>query len=387
MPSRKVSVPHRLQDFKKDPADDDDESPQKKCLSKEHRQVGKTQDLNHHHQGAPHPSAVDIPKAQKHASIASNTVEATIRNLRPGRLQRQSFSLQDITNRSNKITTKPAKMTVSEAQIPTVNAEHLSQAYPMPEANASTAERRSTRNSAPNARPPWADPQSENFDIIRWLKTVEYHPVDTLSQKPPPSYSYLDVQGRLKHPQKYATRASPKVEMISEHPRLAYHRKNGTDTPEIHAYYKNMPRDRVAPIAGIPPPNRRKSAVRGTQVEHKKSLPTSPLFPSLRKSQIAKLIVTDDEQEEGFYSRPSVKIVMPDHIKAILVDDWENVTKNQLLVPIPAEKPVETILNDYLEFETPRRVKGSAQMDILEEVIAGLKEYFERCLGRILLYR
>lgn len=78
---------------------------------------------------------------------------------------------------------------------------------------------------------------------------------------------------------------------------------------------------------------------------------------------------------------------MPDHIKAILVDDWENVTKSQLLVPLPAEKPVEVILNDYLAYEKPRRMEGSPQMDILEEVIAGLKEYFERCLGRILLYR
>ena len=69
------------------------------------------------------------------------------------------------------------------------------------------------------------------------------------------------------------------------------------------------------------------------------------------------------------------------------MDDWENVTKNQQLVPIPAAKPVTLILNEYLEHEKKSRIPGSAQADILEEVIAGLKEYFNKCLGRILLYR
>jgi len=71
----------------------------------------------------------------------------------------------------------------------------------------------------------------------------------------------------------------------------------------------------------------------------------------------------------------------------MLVDDWENVTKNLQLVPLPAAKPVNVILSDYLTFEKPGRTPGSAHADILDEVVAGLKEYFDKCLGRILLYR
>lgn len=92
-------------------------------------------------------------------------------------------------------------------------------------------------------------------------------------------------------------------------------------------------------------------------------------------------------QEESFHSRPSIKLVLPDHIKGFLVDDWENVTKNNQLVHIPHPKPVETILQDYLAAEKPNREEDSTQMDILEETIAGLREYFDRALGRILLYR
>ncbi|KAH8599130.1 MRG-domain-containing protein [Bisporella sp. PMI_857] len=95
----------------------------------------------------------------------------------------------------------------------------------------------------------------------------------------------------------------------------------------------------------------------------------------------------DLESEEAFLHRPSVKIPIPDHIKAMLVDDWENVTKNLQLVPLPHPHPVKEILDDYLEYEKPRREKGSAQADLLDEVVAGLLEYFDKCLGRILLYR
>lgn len=93
------------------------------------------------------------------------------------------------------------------------------------------------------------------------------------------------------------------------------------------------------------------------------------------------------EQEDSFHNRPSIRLVMPDLLKAILVDDWEHVTKDQQLVPIPHEHPVDKLLKDYLEDEKAKREEGSTQMDVLEEIIAGLREYFDRTLGRILLYR
>lgn len=93
------------------------------------------------------------------------------------------------------------------------------------------------------------------------------------------------------------------------------------------------------------------------------------------------------DQEDNFHNRPSIKLPVPDHVKALLVDDWENVTKNQQLVPLPHVHSVDEILNDYLAHEKPNRPEGSASLDILEETIAGLREYFDKCLGRILLYR
>lgn len=99
---------------------------------------------------------------------------------------------------------------------------------------------------------------------------------------------------------------------------------------------------------------------------------------------------TNDQcaQEESFHSRPSIKLVLPDHLKGFLVDDWENVTKNGQLVELPHNKAtVDQILKDYVEYEKQHRQEGSTHMDILVETTEGIREYFDKALARILLYR
>ena len=79
--------------------------------------------------------------------------------------------------------------------------------------------------------------------------------------------------------------------------------------------------------------------------------------------------------------------MIPESLKTILVDDWEKVTKDSKLAPVPSQTPISQFLNDYQNYEGQYRRPGSADADILEEVIAGIKEYFNKSLGRILLYR
>ncbi|KAJ5962100.1 hypothetical protein N7501_007041 [Penicillium viridicatum] len=93
------------------------------------------------------------------------------------------------------------------------------------------------------------------------------------------------------------------------------------------------------------------------------------------------------EKEESFNIRPSVRIIMPDNLKSLLVDDWEQVTKNQCVISLPAKHPVRQILQDWHEEELPKRSGSSADEDVLEEVVAGIQEYFDKCLDKILLYR
>ena len=45
------------------------------------------------------------------------------------------------------------------------------------------------------------------------------------------------------------------------------------------------------------------------------------------------------------------------------------------------------ILDSYFDEEKGKRRLGSAEADLLEEIVSGTKEYFERSLGKLLLYR
>ena len=251
--------------------------------------------------------------------------------------------------------------------------------------STATGSKVSTRSATAAASvPSWSDPRSVHWDIERVLTSDECLAPDTLLGMPPRNYTYIDSNGRLKEPNKYTYGREEK----KPHPQLAMHLRNGTERPVNRLYYKDMPDDRCLPIAGIirETPSTRNSVVGDSAILGvKKEEPKTVLFPGLVKEEI--LMQDHCVQEESFHARPSIKLTIPDHIKAILVDDWENVTKNQQLVPLPSANPVNKILDDYVQFEQPRRLPGSAQADILEEVVAGLKEYFDKCLGRILLYR
>lgn len=78
---------------------------------------------------------------------------------------------------------------------------------------------------------------------------------------------------------------------------------------------------------------------------------------------------------------------MPDNLKSLLVDDWEQVTKNQCVVALPAKHSVRDILRDWHDEELPKRTGSAMDEDVLDEVVSGLQEYFDKCLDKILLYR
>ncbi|KAK4988686.1 Esa1p-associated factor [Elasticomyces elasticus] len=92
------------------------------------------------------------------------------------------------------------------------------------------------------------------------------------------------------------------------------------------------------------------------------------------------------EKEEDFNRRPAIRLFIPETIKSSLVDDWEKTTKDQKLVPIPSKTPVSTFLHEFREHELAKGISNQ-DSDILDEVVQGVMEYFNKSLGRILLYR
>ncbi|PIA19648.1 MRG-domain-containing protein [Coemansia reversa NRRL 1564] len=107
-----------------------------------------------------------------------------------------------------------------------------------------------------------------------------------------------------------------------------------------------------------------------------------------RESSVEK---TRDEREESLMKSPEIKISIPNALKAQLVDDWERITKDKLLVPLPRSPTVAEMLGQYLEYrrssKDKRRSGRRNDDDIVDEIIEGLKLYFNKALGNILLYR
>jgi hypothetical protein len=115
--------------------------------------------------------------------------------------------------------------------------------------------------------------------------------------------------------------------------------------------------------------------------------PTNSYNTRSRKPKDDDSLILPPQQEEDFVRRPAVRLFIPDSLKSILVDDWEKVTKEQKLAVVPSPTPINQFLNEYCDSEAANRRPGSADADLLEEVIAGVREYFNKSLGRILLYR
>ena len=95
----------------------------------------------------------------------------------------------------------------------------------------------------------------------------------------------------------------------------------------------------------------------------------------------------EPKQEEEYSLRPELHINVPDHLKALLIDDWENVTSKKSLVPLPSEHPVNEILTTYFEEEKHKYRLGSAEAELFLDASTGCQDYFENCVDRLLLYR
>ncbi|CED83122.1 mrg-domain-containing protein [Phaffia rhodozyma] len=103
----------------------------------------------------------------------------------------------------------------------------------------------------------------------------------------------------------------------------------------------------------------------------------------------------DGDVEGEPAKRLDIKIPIPEPLKVQLVDDWENVTKNNQIVPLPKTPNVAELIQEYrnyalaaLEAATAsRKVDIPRSIAILTEVLSGLQLYFDKSLGANLLYR
>lgn len=80
-------------------------------------------------------------------------------------------------------------------------------------------------------------------------------------------------------------------------------------------------------------------------------------------------------------SPPNAMFQIPPPLQRQLVDDWEFVTKERKLVPLPRQTTVQTVLQNWVQAKKQPADKAT------QEVAEALQIYFDASLSKLLLYR
>ncbi|SCU84685.1 LAFA_0D11386g1_1 [Lachancea sp. 'fantastica'] len=119
----------------------------------------------------------------------------------------------------------------------------------------------------------------------------------------------------------------------------------------------------------------------------KKKAPAKPrkmVEPRKRKSQPGS--TPDDAVGVAQPQGPRIAIHISQTLKAVLVDDWERITKDKKLVQLPCKSTAADLLDKYYKSASAQEISPVLQSQ-LQEYCNGLKLYFDHSLAVILLYR
>ncbi|EGG11418.1 uncharacterized protein MELLADRAFT_102366 [Melampsora larici-populina 98AG31] len=92
------------------------------------------------------------------------------------------------------------------------------------------------------------------------------------------------------------------------------------------------------------------------------------------------------ETEEEPSKRPIIRIMILEPLKLQQVDNWEAVRWKNQVVTLPRNLTVSMIFQEYETYESKSKTL-SISKNLLHEVLAGIKVYFDKALGHYLLYR
>eukprot|EP00128_Syssomonas_multiformis_P016095 Colp12_sorted_trinity150504_noHs@24346 len=108
--------------------------------------------------------------------------------------------------------------------------------------------------------------------------------------------------------------------------------------------------------------------------------------PKKKRQRVEGQAESDDDPE--YNEKAEVKLEIPEELKGQLIDDWDFVTRQKKLVPLPRKPTVADVLERYKEHRIANKpTMSKGELTILGEVVHGLRVYFDQALGTLLLYR
>ena len=78
-----------------------------------------------------------------------------------------------------------------------------------------------------------------------------------------------------------------------------------------------------------------------------------------------------------------LRLPIPPVLRKQLVDDWEYVTKDKMLISLPRKRTVSAVLEEFCQ----SKAKGGAIHPSWREVADGVRGYFNEAVRAVLLYR
>ncbi|KAK9820555.1 hypothetical protein WJX72_011618 [[Myrmecia] bisecta] len=90
----------------------------------------------------------------------------------------------------------------------------------------------------------------------------------------------------------------------------------------------------------------------------------------------------EDGPQDTFDKAAHIQVEVPPALKKVLLDDWERITRDGKLVPLPRRPSVRDILQQYVDANRAKKDLTDAE----EEIASGLRTYFDKACGRLLLY-
>ncbi|XP_050400791.1 mortality factor 4-like protein 1 isoform X3 [Patella vulgata] len=124
---------------------------------------------------------------------------------------------------------------------------------------------------------------------------------------------------------------------------------------------------------------------RGAPVRASTPVPESSSSTDSKRKRVRTAAESTVESEEAYLSKIEVKIKIPDELKPWLVDDWDLISRQKMLVSLPCKLTVDQILDDYIKAKTTKG--NNPNKDAILEVTKGIREYFTVMLGTHLLYK
>lgn len=167
-------------------------------------------------------------------------------------------------------------------------------------------------------------------------------------------------------------------ELEAEHAQISHKVKKSKSGKKSDALTKSSQK---APTSPAPQQEKQKTKADDSKPPSRAGTPLREPPAKKRKTKIDPTV----EPEDVFNSSTQIQIKIPDDLKTWLVDDWDQITRQNKIVQLPSKNTIAEILASYIKYRTLK--DKSVSKDTCQEITEGITDYFNILLGKQLLYK